>query len=154
MNSAFLHRLLVVCLAALLLAATASSVRADDPPAASADAAAIEAKLKSLIDQLGDEDFATRERAQAELSKLGLEAFDALHAAQTHNVPEVALRARYLVRSMNVRWFSDTDSPEVVRILKEYGDASEGDRRNRELFNEQVYQHNATIGHERREVKR
>ena len=131
MNFAFLHRLLVVCLAALLLAATASSVRADDPPAASADAAAIEAKLKSLIDQLGDEDFATRERAQAELSKLGLEAFDALHAAQTHNVPEVALRARYLVRSMNVRWFSDTDSPEVVRILKEYGDASEGDRRNR-----------------------
>jgi len=114
---------ILCCLAASICSA------ADDPPAA--DAGAIEIKIKSLIDQLGDEDFATRERAQTELAKLGLEAFDALHAAQAHHVPEIALRARYLVRSMNVRWFSDTDPPEVVRILKEYGDASEGDRRNR-----------------------
>lgn len=101
---------------------------ADDPPA---EVSAKEARLKTLVEQLGDGDFGTRERAQAELAQLGLEAFDALHAAQSHHVPEIALRARYLVRSMNVRWFSETDGPEVVRILKEYGDLSEGERRNR-----------------------
>jgi len=90
-----------------------------------------EAAIARLIEQLGDEDFAARERAQADLAKLGLEAFDALHAAQNHHDPEIALRARYLVRSMNVRWFSEADSPEVMRILKNYGEQSEGERRSR-----------------------
>src|SRR5690606_13823104 len=56
--------------------------------------------IDRLIEQLAADDFASRERAQAELSKLGLEAFDALHVAQNHHEPEIALRARYLVRSM------------------------------------------------------
>jgi tetratricopeptide (TPR) repeat protein len=118
---------------ALVLCVLVGQARGDDPPpaAAAADATAQEARLKLLIEQLGDGDFAAREKAQAELAQLGLEAFDALHAAQSHHVPEIALRARYLVRSMNVRWFSETDGPEVVRILKEYGDLSEADRRNR-----------------------
>lgn len=108
--------------------ALAGHLYADDPPPA---ATAGEARLKALIEQLGDADFAARERAQADLAQLGLEAFDALHAAQSHHVPEIALRARYLVRSMNVRWYSESDGPEVVRILKDYGDLSEGERRNR-----------------------
>ncbi|HZN35042.1 MAG TPA: hypothetical protein VFB80_14535 [Pirellulaceae bacterium] len=121
--------MLGLALAAVLAGGPAGRALADDPPA---DPAAQDAKLKTLIEQLGaDGDFAARERAQAELAKLGLEAFDALHAAQNHHVPEIALRARYLVRSMNVRWFSETDGPEVIRILKEYGDLSESDRRNR-----------------------
>jgi tetratricopeptide (TPR) repeat protein len=132
MSSAFLRRSRAWLLAALLPGVLLSPSRGDDPPPANAaEATAQELKLQALIEQLGDSDFATRERAQAELAKLGLEAFDALHAAQSHNVPEIALRARYLVRSMNVRWFSETDGPEVVRILKEYGDLSEADRRNR-----------------------
>src|SRR5262245_30103837 len=104
------------CWTLLLALLVAGSSRADDPPAS---ATATELRLKTLVEQLGAEEFAAREKAQAELAQLGLEAFDALHAAQSHHVPEIALRARYLVRSMNVRWFSENDGPEVVRILKE-----------------------------------
>jgi tetratricopeptide (TPR) repeat protein len=91
----------------------------------------LETRINKLIEQLGAEDFAAREKAQAELGQLGLEAFDALHAAQNHHDPEIALRSRYLVRSMSVHWFSESDSPDVVRILKGYGDLGEGERRNR-----------------------
>lgn len=97
----------------------------------SSSESAQEAQIDSLIKQLAADDFASRERAQAELSKLGLEAFDALHAAQSHHDPEIALRARYLVRSMSVRWFTESDSPQVVSILKGYGDVPEADRRSR-----------------------
>ncbi|MDX1948322.1 MAG: tetratricopeptide repeat protein [Pirellulaceae bacterium] len=106
-----------------------SPVRAADVP--QAEEAAVDAKIAALIGQLGAEDFAAREAAQAELAQLGLEAFDALHAAQNHSDPEIALRARYLVRSMGVRWFQESDSPDVVRILKGYGDLSDSERRNR-----------------------
>src|SRR5688572_11921407 len=103
--------------AALLIASESRPAWAADPPP-SADEAAVEARVADLIKQLGAEEFAARESAQAELSQLGLEAFDALHAAQNHNDPEISLRARYLVRSMGVRWFQESDSADVVRILK------------------------------------
>jgi tetratricopeptide (TPR) repeat protein len=88
-------------------------------------------RIAKLIEQLGSDDFGARERAQSELAQAGLEAYDALHAAQSHHDPEIALRARYLVRSMSVRWFADSDSPKVIAILKEYGDLQEAERRNR-----------------------
>ncbi|MCI0361993.1 MAG: tetratricopeptide repeat protein [Planctomycetaceae bacterium] len=108
-------------------AQAAAEKPAADQPAAAKD----QARLAALIKQLGAEDFTTRETAQAELAHLGLEAFDALHAAQNDNDPEISLRARYLVRSMSVRWFHESDSPEVVKILRGYGDLSDGERRNR-----------------------
>lgn len=147
MYPAFQHRPLrsihgVPLTAALLLALLAAdlpqSACADEPKAATtvpgaAEAASAErsAQVSALIEQLGDEDFAEREKAQAELAQMGLEVFDTLHAAQNHHDPEVALRARYLVRSMSVRWFQESDPPEVVRILKGYGDQAEPERRNR-----------------------
>ena len=111
-----------------LLVSLAPGAGAADPPA---DEAAVEAKIAALIEQLGAEDFAVREKSQADLAQLGLAAFDALHTAQQHNDPEVALRARYLVRSMSVRWFQESDSPEVVVILKGYGELAEPERKNR-----------------------
>ena len=132
----------VALAAAALLAAfgTAYSkyARADEPRAAATHAPATEpataeraAQIAALIEQLGAEGFAEREKAQAELAQMGLDVFDMLHAAQNHRDPEVALRARYLVRSMSVQWFQESDPPEVVRILKGYGDLSESERRNR-----------------------
>src|SRR5213075_997504 len=88
-------------------------------------------RIAKLIEQLGSNDFSAREKAQSELAQAGLEAYDALHAAQSHADPEIALRARYLVRSMSVRWFADSDSPKVVAILKEYDDLQAPERRNR-----------------------
>src|SRR5437764_8391913 len=82
-------------------------------------------RIAKLIERLGSDDFGARERAQSELAQAGLEAYDALHAAQSHHDPEIALRARYLVRSMSVRWFADSDAPKVVAILKEYGDLAD-----------------------------
>ncbi len=126
-----LNRVALCWLAALLLPSLAMAQDTqgakEQPPAATQD----DARLAALIAQLGAEDFTTREAAQAELAQLGLEAFDALHAAQNDNDPEVSLRARYLVRSMSVRWFHESDSPEVVKILRGYGDAPESERRNR-----------------------
>src|SRR5262245_24546214 len=123
----------ILALAATIAIGGWQSVRtaaADDAKSGSRPAEH-EGRIGKLIEQLGAEDFAAREKAQAELGQLGLEAFDALHAAQNHHDPEIALRARYLVRSMSVHWFSESDSPEVVRILKGYGDLAEGERRNR-----------------------
>jgi hypothetical protein len=102
----------------MLLAAAANAARADDPPP---DEAAVEARVARMIEQLGAEDFAVREKAQSDLATLGLAAFDALHAAQNHNDPEIALRSRYLVRSMSVRWFEESDSRgacDKIRVLK------------------------------------
>lgn len=100
---------------------------------ASAGGPTVEAeRIAHLIERLGADDFAAREKAQSELAQLGLEAYDALFQAQSHHDPEIALRARYLVRSMNVRWFSQGDPPKVVALLKDYGgDLPEAERRSR-----------------------
>jgi tetratricopeptide (TPR) repeat protein len=88
-----------------------------------------EAKVAKLIEQLGAGEFAAREKAQGDLAKIGLEAFDALNDAQHHDDVEIALRARYLVRAMQVQWHQDSDPADVIRILKGYGEQSETERR-------------------------
>lgn len=87
-------------------------------------------KLQELIQQLGSPDFAEREAAQAAIEDLGFEAFDALSAAELGDDPEVAARARYLVRRMQVEWASAADSDDVRRILNGY---SQGDDRQRRV---------------------
>lgn len=94
---------------------------ADQPPA----------QVNKLIEQLGSPHYATRERAATELSQLGLEAFDALHAAQTSDDVEVAERARYLLHSMKVVWSRPSDSADVKRLLKDYGRQPEEERHSR-----------------------
>ena len=83
-----------------------------------------------MIQQLGAPEYATRERAQAELQRLRLDAFDALNEAQFSDDIEIAMSARYLVRSMQVNWASDDDSPEVKQQLRGYGNRPENERRN------------------------
>src|SRR5437773_593627 len=120
------------CVLAIILASALAMLPAADkaPGSATADEAGAD-RIAKLIEQLGSNDFSAREKAQSELAQAGLEAYDALHAAQSHRDPEIALRARYLVRSMtgSVRWFADSDSPKVVAILKEYGDLPEAEKR-------------------------
>jgi tetratricopeptide (TPR) repeat protein len=99
--------------------------------AAPAQSTGEEARVAKLIEQLGAGEFAAREKAQAELAKIGLEAFDALNDAQHHDDVEIALRARYLVRSMQVQWYQDSDPEAVIRALKAYGEQTETDRRSR-----------------------
>ena len=85
-------------------------------------------KVAALIEQLGSAEFAARERAQTELTQMGLVAFDALLDAQQHGDLEIALRAGHLVRAMRVRWTEEGDSQDVKRILREYDEAVDDTR--------------------------
>lgn len=97
-------------------------------PAADDRGAAEDAAVAELITGLGSADYAGRERAQAELAKKGLTAFEALYDAQHHKDIEIATRARYLVRGMTVNWFLDTDPKDIQIILRDYNSLEPGER--------------------------
>ncbi len=79
-----------------------------------------ERKIARLIEQLGDDDYFVRRQAQDELAKFSFEAFDAVSAAITHKDPEIAARAKYLLRLMRIEWTTADDSPEVKKLLDGY----------------------------------
>ncbi|TWU35086.1 tetratricopeptide repeat protein [Novipirellula artificiosorum] len=85
----------------------------------------------TLIEQLGSQSYATRLRARESLQRMGLEAFDELHAAQYHPDSEIAMTARHLVSSLLVSWSKETDPEQVREILHEYGAQTEDERRAR-----------------------
>jgi (p)ppGpp synthase/HD superfamily hydrolase len=62
-----------------------------------------DARVARLIEQLGADDYATREKAQTQLKALGLSAFDALLAAANHDDIEIASRVRYLTGQLGSR---------------------------------------------------
>lgn len=96
----------------------ASAVTADDAPPKEATAS----RIGELIEQLGDDRFAVREAAQAELIKFGPEAFDALTVAENDDDIEIAARARYLLGVVLTEfdWVHDDDPPEVKQALAGY----------------------------------
>lgn len=96
---------------------------------ADSDLAALEARIQQLIEQLGAPQYATRERAQSELKRLGLTAFDALYEAQNHEDIEISLRAQFLVRSLTVDWAHEDDPIEVKRILRGYSEKKDKQRK-------------------------
>ena len=85
-------------------------------------------EVRGLIEQLGSDSYATRMRARDRLQRMGLEAFDELHAAQDHEDSEIAASARFLVSSLLVSWSKESDPPEVRDALHEYG-AKDADER-------------------------
>jgi tetratricopeptide (TPR) repeat protein len=89
-------------------------------------------QIGQLINQLGDNDYFVRERAQQELSQIGIEAFDALNEAENRNDLEIADRARFLIRLMRVEWVVDSDPPEVKRLMRTYEGAAYESRDDRE----------------------
>jgi len=91
----------------------------------------LDAQVTQLIQQLGDEQYAARQRAQEQLGDLGMATFDALLEACRHEDVEIALRARYLIRSMPVRWTTDSDSTAVRNVLRHYDQTNHAERRNR-----------------------
>jgi tetratricopeptide (TPR) repeat protein len=77
-------------------------------------------RIAELISQLGDSEFAVRDRAQRELVQLGFAAFDALSEAEESDDIEVASQARYLVRLIRVDWVKDSDPPQIRAMLRDY----------------------------------
>lgn len=96
-----------------------------------AEAGESTAEVRALIEQLGDDSYATRVRARERLQRMGLEAFDELHLAQFHSDNEISMSARYLVSSLSVSWSKETDPPEVRATLSEYGAQGESERSSR-----------------------
>ncbi|MFZ5831603.1 MAG: tetratricopeptide repeat protein [Planctomycetota bacterium] len=100
-----------------------AEIDASDPPAATAvdgEQNATAAEINTWVEQLGDPEFFVRERAQAALQKLGFEAFDALSAAAHHEDLEIAKRASYLLRLIDVDLSQKDDPAEVKRLLLDY----------------------------------
>lgn len=118
--------LLTLSLALLLLRPIASWGQTPDPKQAE-----IEARIAELIEDLGSNEFATREKAQSRLKAMGLSAFEALLSATRHRDIEVATRVRFLLRGMPVTWSRDTDPAAVRGILKNYGATGRDERVNR-----------------------
>jgi hypothetical protein len=84
-----------------------------------------------LIAELGADDYAVRRRAEEQLLKLGLQAFDALQAAEDHEDLEIAERVQYIVQQMAIDWVQADDAGDVRRLLSRYGDLSEANRGDR-----------------------
>ncbi len=118
---------------ALIVAAVmfgSAALGADDqkpaPPARQeADSAQ---RIDELIQQLGNEDYYVRKRAQEELGRRGFDAFDALNAAADHEDLEIASRARYLLRLMRIEWTTANDPPEVKQLLQNYESLNASER--------------------------
>ncbi len=89
---------------------------AEDPPSRASN----RARIDQLIEQLGHEDYFSRQRAEEELAGYSFEAFDALMAATQHQDLEVAARARHLLRMLTVAWATKDDPEEVRGILSDY----------------------------------
>ncbi|RCS40765.1 hypothetical protein DTL42_25725 [Bremerella cremea] len=87
--------------------------------------------IEALIQQLGNTNFLIRERAQTDLARMGVTAFDQLFGAMRDDDPEVALRAQYLIRSVEIEWPRPEFSEEVNAYLNRYGSLNLDDRRSR-----------------------
>jgi tetratricopeptide (TPR) repeat protein len=120
-------RLPSLCIAVAVLIVLISPPRAAETAPQTTNAAD-STEIDKLIRDLGDPEFVVRERANNRIAKIGIAAFDALAAAEIHPDPEVALRARSLLRSMRVRWVHDDDPPEIKQALADYERLSSADR--------------------------
>lgn len=95
------------------------------------DDAELAAQIRQLIEQLGHPSYARRVRARGELERLGLIALDAIRDAEDSPDSEIALAARYLMSSLEVRWSKESDPLAVRQILDEYGAQPDAERKSR-----------------------
>ncbi len=79
-----------------------------------------EARITQLIEQLGDDGYFVRQRAQEALAEFSFEAFDLLSAATTHEDLEIAARARYLLGLLRVQWSAEDTPAEAKKLLADY----------------------------------
>ncbi|MHC4402563.1 MAG: tetratricopeptide repeat protein, partial [Planctomycetota bacterium] len=92
----------------------------DDAQSAQQESQTLDERIDRLIEELGNTKYSVRERAQAELAKLGFEAYQALLEATTHDDLEIATRAKHLLRLIPARWSAENEPEEVRRHLAEY----------------------------------
>ena len=111
------NRCLAVLALTVLLTPTPDCPAAEEAETSAED---VRARVDRLIEELGHRDYHIRQQAQAELVKLSYRAFDALSIATRHENLEVASRAAFLLRSMQVDWSKADDPAEVRENLADY----------------------------------
>lgn len=95
-----MRRIVLTALLGIVLPASAAVVLAGDEKKAASDAE--RAAIERLVQQLGADDFRTREEASRKLAGYGTKARDVLReAARTSQSPEVRWRAEQLLRRMD-----------------------------------------------------
>ncbi len=78
----------------------------------------VDTQIKALINQLGDMQSSVREKATSELTAKGLAARALLVEASKSEDPEIASRAKMILRSLP--WDRPTDPPAVRNLLSRY----------------------------------
>lgn len=119
------------CTLAIFIALVAPTLAATGSNRNAAGETARHPAVAALIQQLGDEQFSVRRRAEEQLIRLGPEAFDDLRAAEEDADLEIAERARYILLRMRVDWVRPEDPPEVRRALTRYGELSREEKEKR-----------------------
>lgn len=128
MRNAPIHAVTLGLAFALLICGSLAATRAQDPPG-DLNSQQVDREIAGLIGQLGAEEFDSREVAQAKLERFGARAFDALLEAQSSDNLEVATRAKFLVRGLQVRWADESDPIDVRSTLRNYGESGRVDRK-------------------------
>lgn len=119
------RRSAVLGLAVLLTMVACTFAQAADPLA---EQKARAEQVQALIEQLGSDSYFVRDRAEQQLAAMGFDAFDALTKAELHPDLEIASRARYLVRLMQVEWTQEGDPAAVQQLLSGYDQLEDTER--------------------------
>lgn len=115
---------ILACLAILAVAATgASDAPAPLPPPPEPPAVVSPSTIPELIAALANERYTTREAASNRLWQLGEPAIPALKEAAAGDDPEVAYRARDILRKLDLFILPGTD-PAVIALVERYQKAS------------------------------
>jgi len=121
---------ILTCLAVLAVAAPAANdaneAAAPAPQAAAADPLAA---IPALLVELAHEDFTTREAASRKLWEIGDPAIPALKVAAEGSDPEIAYRARDILRKLDLFIAPGTD-PAVIALIERYKKATNSQKSN------------------------
>jgi tetratricopeptide (TPR) repeat protein len=101
----------------LLLILSAQVLSAAEPPAAEPPSPE---QIRRLIEALGNADYFVRQKAEADLSKIGFDAVEALTAATEHDDMEIVTRASRLLGAIRSNWAVPGEPPFVSQMLADY----------------------------------
>lgn len=113
-------------LLACLVCCTRLSAASTEAPGLPA-AGHLDLKIDALLRGLADENFRVREQSSRELWELGEAALPALRKATSSDDPEQSLRARDLLRKIQLHITPDTD-PSVILLVESYQKASPAEK--------------------------
>lgn len=116
--------LVVACVIASSTWAQDASVRPADRPSRSQATQ----EAHRWVELLGSESFAQRQEAHRVLLAMRHDAYDVLLEASKDSNVEIRLAAQSLLEHLQIQWTRSTDSEEVAKLLKGYGDRPSDER--------------------------